>query len=111
MRKLDASLVLNGVEVFLDERDIKVGESIPARIYDGISKASHIIYVLSNSSVYSSWVNEELDIAKMKQKKDEGFGILPVLIEDIEIPMYEIPAITGREQTNPGASPRPSGLA
>jgi len=86
VRKLDASLSINGFKVFLDERDIAIGDSIPAKIYEGISDASHILYVISNASKESLWVQEELDVAKMKQKEKSGFHILPVLIEETEVP-------------------------
>lgn len=86
VRKLDATLSGFGIHVFLDERDIKVGDSIPAKIYDGISKATHFIYVISSNSKNSAWVQEELDVAKMKQKENAGCVILPVLIEQTELP-------------------------
>ncbi len=86
IRKLDASLSGQGVAVFLDDRDIKVGDSIPTKIYEGITRATHVIYVISSNSKKSAWVQEELDIAKIKQKEATGCSILPVLIEDTEIP-------------------------
>lgn len=85
-RELDASLSRHGVDVFLDERAIKVGDSIPARIYEGIANATHLIYVISQYSLQSSWVQEELDIAKMRQKENLGCKILPVVIDDSKPP-------------------------
>ena len=37
-RRLDASLLARRVEVFLDERSITVGQSIPKRIVEGIER-------------------------------------------------------------------------
>jgi hypothetical protein len=84
---LDGSLAVAGVETFLYERDVRVGESIPERIYQEISRCSDLIYVISRSSIKSAWVQEELSAAKMQQLDREGFKVLPVLIDDAEIPM------------------------
>ncbi len=85
-RLLDSSLITSGVETFLDERDILVGESFPDRIFEGIGSAHHLLYIISSSSIESKWVREELSIAKVKEKEEEGFKILPVLIEDVLLP-------------------------
>ncbi len=87
VRQLDASFFVRNVETFLDERDIQVGDSIPDKIYDGIAKSNYLATVMSNSSIQSSWVKEELSIAKIKEKKNQGFKILPILIDEIEVPI------------------------
>jgi hypothetical protein len=83
-RYLDASLTVHGVTTFLDERDILVGESIPARVYETLSHVTHLICVISPNSVVSRWTRDELDAATMR-----GSGVcrvLPVLIAPCEIP-------------------------
>lgn len=85
-RQLDASLIARSVKTFLDEREIQVGDPIPEKIYDGIAASTHLVYVISASSVNSRWVQEELSIAKMIEKESEGFKILPVLIDEIRLP-------------------------
>jgi len=88
VQALDASLRLAGATTLLDEKDVRVGDSIPQWIYAGISEATHLIYVMSTASVKSRWVAEELDIAKVREKEDHGFRVLPVLIEDeLELPV------------------------
>lgn len=86
VRNLDAQLLANKVNTFLDEREIKVGDYIPEKIYEGIGTSTHLIYVISRNSLGSTWVKEELSIAKMKEKEAKGFCILPVLIDEVEIP-------------------------
>lgn len=85
-RMLDTSLQIVGAKTFFDERDILIGQSIPERIYDGIGKATHLIYVISKKSASSKWVSEELSIAKMKEKSSKGFFILPILLDSIALP-------------------------
>jgi hypothetical protein len=87
VRILDASLRVAGVETLRDEHGIAVGENIPEWIYDSISSATHLIYVVSASSVSSKWVREELSVAKMREKEDAGFRVLPLIIDEIELPI------------------------
>ena len=83
---VDATLLSCGVKTFVAERDIRVGDSIPERIYEGIGAATDLIYVISLDSVRSPWVQEELSIAKMRQKESSGFRIFPLLIDDLTLP-------------------------
>lgn len=87
VRELDRAIRVLGVQTFLDERDIRIGDDIPTRIYEGIEAATHLCYVLSSSSVKSSWVIDELSTAKMREKDEHGLVILPILIEDVKIPL------------------------
>lgn len=85
--KFDQYLRAFGVDTFLDGRDIDIGADIVHEIYKGIEKSSFILYFISLASINSEWVQEELSIAKMKEKSKKSVKILPILIEDIkEIP-------------------------
>ena len=81
VRAFDSALHAFGVTTFLDERDIRLGEDIPQRIYAELSLATHVFYFLSSSSVRSKWVQEELSVAKMREKEERGVVIIPILIE------------------------------
>jgi len=86
-KRLHESLVLAGIDTFFDEKDIKVGDNIPIMIEKGITESSALVYVISSHSIDSSWVQTELSMAKIKANADRGFKILPVLIEDIQLPI------------------------
>ncbi len=83
VRDFDTALQAFGIDTFLDERDIGIGEDIPQRLYQELSNASHIIYFISRNSIDSEWVQEELSIGKMREKEKKGLLILPVLIEKL----------------------------
>ncbi len=87
VRKLDTSLSTLGIFTFLDEKDIKIGESIPRRIAEEIAKSTHLIYVLSEHSIHSPWVEKELDIAHVRTMESAGYRILPLLIDETEAPL------------------------
>ncbi len=67
-------------------KDIKVGESIPERVYDAIDRASHFLFVISHASVVSRWVQDELSAAKVRQHASEGLRVLPILLDDVKLP-------------------------
>jgi len=83
---LDSSLSAINVKTFLDDRDIRVGDSFPEKIYEAIASSSHVLYIVSKHSVKSAWVQEELSIAKVRQKARKDFGILPVLVDKMQVP-------------------------
>ncbi len=83
VRDFDTALQAFGIDTFLDERDIGIGEDIPQRLYQELSDASHIIYFISRNSIDSEWVQEELSIGKIREKEKKGVLILPVLIEKL----------------------------
>lgn len=87
VRKLDQSLLLHGVSTFLDERDIDVGDSIPKSISDALERSTHLVYVISETSIASRWVEEELSMAQVRTKESKGYKILPVLLESVDLPL------------------------
>ena len=84
--KLVADLGAQSIPVWYDKLDLRVGESVPGAINAGLSEVKYFAIVLSKASVASSWVREELNAALMKQVAKGGTFILPLLLEDCEIP-------------------------
>lgn len=87
VRKLADRLKGDGVDVWLDELEIKIGESIHQKVNDGLKKSDFFALVLSQASVKSKWVNEELSSASSIEKyQKKGIFILPILIEECDVP-------------------------
>jgi formylglycine-generating enzyme required for sulfatase activity len=85
--RLADDLKASGVDVWIDKWKIKVGDSITQKIDEGIGASDRLIVVLSRASVSSKWVREELNAATIKNVEREKHAyILPVLIEDCELP-------------------------
>jgi len=84
-----AALLLSfDLNVWKDSKDIPIGGNIPKVIYQGIKDASHFCCIISKASVGSAWVEEELSFAKIRQLGSSGLRIIPVLIDDVEVPDY-----------------------
>lgn len=76
----------SGIKVWWDEWEISAGDSIIQKIFsEGLSEADFFLILLSNASVNSNWVKQELDHAIIK--KIEGVTrIIPLIKEKCDIP-------------------------
>jgi hypothetical protein len=79
-------LVTKGNDVWLDKYEIKVGDSIVEKINQGLADASHLAILLSKSSVNKPWAQKELSVTLMRQLKDQSVRIIPILIDDCQVP-------------------------
>lgn len=80
------SLRSRGIDAWVDEWEMIAGDSLVKKIFcEGIQNADAFIIVLSRNSVQKKWVHEELDLAVIK-KIEEGSRIIPIIIDDCEIP-------------------------
>jgi hypothetical protein len=84
--RLVSDLAARGVPVRYDRLDVRLGDSIPGKINGGISEAKYLLVVLSPAAVKSKWVREELNAALMRQVASAGTFLLPVLVEDCDVP-------------------------
>jgi HJR/Mrr/RecB family endonuclease len=79
-------LAKEDISVWYDKNEINVGDSLTKKIEKGIKSSSFIIIVLSKSGVKSKWVNYEFNTALVYSAQKQGVRILPVLIDDTDIP-------------------------
>jgi hypothetical protein len=84
--RLAADLGAYSESIFYAKWNIKVGDSIVEKINHGLSSHDNLIVILSRASIQSEWVNRELNSSLMRQLKDRAIRILPVLIEDCDVP-------------------------
>ncbi|MCM3342725.1 toll/interleukin-1 receptor domain-containing protein [Paenibacillus sp. MER TA 81-3] len=87
VRKLAEELTQNGVKVWIDEAEIKIGDSLIEKITAGVKDADYLVIVLSHNSVESTWVQKELQMAISREMLGTKV-ILPLLIEKCEIPLF-----------------------
>jgi hypothetical protein len=86
VRKLVEALKGQDLNVWLDEEELQVGDSILAGVSDGLKNADYLVAVLSKASMGSRWVQAELNATLMEELSGKGVTVLPVLIEDCELP-------------------------
>lgn len=88
VRKLGQHLGQHGINVWIDEAEIKVGQSLISTIADAIETVDFVIAVISLNSVGSTWVQKELQWAMTKELLSDRIVILPVVIDDCTIPFF-----------------------
>lgn len=86
VRKLAGDLLANGVQVWLDELRIHVGDSIPSKIAKGLAESDFFLIVISQNSVQSPWVENELDNALVKEIESKRVHVLPLKIDNAKTP-------------------------
>lgn len=88
VRRLATDLMAEGVKVWLDEAEIKVGDSLIRKISSGIYEMDYLGAVLSPDSVKSAWIQEELEQALHIQISEAYVKVLPILLRDCEMPGF-----------------------
>lgn len=88
VRELAKALDAAGVRVWLDEAEIRIGDSLTKRIGDAIGEMEYFAVVLSRHSVKSEWVQRELQVAMQRELKQRKVVVLPVLLETVEPPPF-----------------------
>lgn len=76
----------NGVDAWLDQWEMKPGDSLVDKIFEqGLKDAHAVIIVLSATSVQKPWVREELN-ASVVNRISRGTKLIPVVIDECEVP-------------------------
>ncbi|MHB1357534.1 MAG: toll/interleukin-1 receptor domain-containing protein [Anaerolineae bacterium] len=85
---LAMELVANNASIWLDRWELNIGDSILNRIQEAITEADALLIILSTASVSSEWCKKELTAGLMRELSEKRVIVLPVLVEDCEIPLF-----------------------
>ena len=85
-KRLALDLQGRGYSVWFDEWEILVGHNIVDEVFGAIKQSHFMVVILSEASVKSRWVDEELTAAKTREIEGEQVVILPAKLENCEIP-------------------------
>lgn len=87
-RALAAKLSERGIGVWLDEAEIRLGDSLIEKIRDAIDTVDYVAVLLSKNSVNSEWVKRELDIAMNQEIARKRVKVLPIRLDDCHLPGF-----------------------
>jgi len=87
-RKLAASLRAAGHGVWIDEAEINIGDSLVEKIREGLDQVDYVAAILSTASIDSPWVTRELDIASNREIEEGRVVVLPLLVEQVDLPGF-----------------------
>ena len=85
---LAAHLVKRNAHVWVDSWELNVGDSIIGRVQEAIQDSSALLVILSKASVQSEWCKKELSAGLMRELDEKRVVVLPVLLEDCDIPIF-----------------------
>lgn len=86
--KLAGQLVRHKAWVWLDRWELRAGDSLIDKIQSAIKTASALIVVLSKASLASNWCQKELNAGLIRELEERHVVVLPLLLENCDIPMF-----------------------
>jgi TIR domain-containing protein len=87
-RKLASDLRAAGARVWLDEAEIRVGDSLITKVTEAIDTMDYLAVLLSPEAVASEWVRRELDLALNREIQGKHLLVLPLLLQDCILPGF-----------------------
>ncbi len=86
VKELRKSLDIQGIEAWVDSRELLGGDVLPVEIKEAIEGARAFVVVISLNSMKSKWVRKELKYALQVQEKrgQTEFPVIPLLLEGMD---------------------------
>jgi hypothetical protein len=85
-RQLAEALRQYGLKVWIDEGELKIGDSLIERIATAIAEIDFFLALVSESSRESNWCRKELALAVTGELGREGVKVLPVRVAGAKMP-------------------------
>ncbi len=96
--RLHADLQAKGVRCWYAPHDMKGGQKIHVQIGEAIRTHEKLLLILSESSINSEWVKQEITKAKKREDREGKRVLFPIsLIEYSKIQEWEFPDSKGRD--------------
>lgn len=86
VRRVHGDLAKAGHKAWIDEVEIKVGDSIVQKIDDAIERANVLVLFISKASIESLWVKKEWQSVLARLLSGSNISILPALLEETPVP-------------------------
>ena len=83
VRELSKDLESAGLQVWLDEKVIRPGDSIISSISDGLNNSDFTLLILSANFLKSNWAAWEANAVIVEAIKAQKSSVIPILIEDV----------------------------
>jgi hypothetical protein len=88
VRKLSERLQAHGIRTWVDEAEMRLGDSLLTKIETAIREFKYLGVVLSPNSVSSKWVRREVNMALNEEIHGNKVKVLPLLYQKCEIPGF-----------------------
>ena len=85
VRRLSRAIEDAGFQVWLDEKELLVGDPLPQKISDGVASAAVVLVVVSEAATQSRWLKFELNHATQRMVEGKS-RVIPVVIDKADLP-------------------------
>ncbi|HEX8363005.1 MAG TPA: toll/interleukin-1 receptor domain-containing protein [Longimicrobium sp.] len=79
---LAEALARRGVSCWIDEAEIRPGESIIDTISEGLTEARYVVVLITESFIARAWTQKELNAALFREIDTSTVIVLPILVMD-----------------------------
>jgi len=93
-RRLHADLQASGVRCWFAPEDLKIGDKIRPRINEAIHLQDKLLLLLSEHSIASTWVENEVETALEKEDRQKREVLFPVRLDDAVLQTSQAWAVT-----------------
>jgi hypothetical protein len=84
--KLASDLQATGLRVWLDQWELRPGDSIAAAVEQAIGQSRYLLLVMSPDYFQSAWTMQEWRSALASELEGKGIKAIPLLYRDCEVP-------------------------
>lgn len=88
VRSLAKKLTSKKIKVWIDEAEIRHGDSLIEKLRNAIDSVDVLIAVLSRASINSAWVKKEIEIATVREIEHKKLKVIPLLLNDVPLPGF-----------------------
>lgn len=88
VRKLAEDLTFCEIDVWLDEWEIQIGESLYDRITDALERSRFTGIVVGDNFADSNWARDELKQALARERRSRPGSVLPLVCGNGQIPAF-----------------------
>lgn len=84
--ELAEALDASGCRVWIDEGELRVGDSLVHSISEALDRVDFVVALVSAASVGSDWCRKEISLAMTGEVKRQGVTVMPLRVGDVEMP-------------------------
>lgn len=85
-RTIYDGLTAEGYRVWIDEGELRVGDSLITAISEAIDRVDFLIALVSEHSVASNWCQKEVSLAMTGEVGNQGITVLPCRVDETDMP-------------------------
>lgn len=85
VRRLAEDLLRHGIRAWVDDAEIRAGESLFDRIESALHEMDYLGVVLSERSVTSEWVGREITMRLTRDLAERGAAVIPIILDDCDV--------------------------